>query len=32
LRKALYGLKQTPRAWYHKIKAYFALEKFEKMS
>lgn len=30
LKKALYGLKQAPRAWYNKIEAYFAQEKFYK--
>ncbi|KOM45165.1 hypothetical protein LR48_Vigan06g047100 [Vigna angularis] len=30
LRKALYGLKQAPRAWYSRIEAYVAKEKFEK--
>lgn len=32
LKKALYGLKQAPRAWYSKIEAYFAKEKFERCS
>nr|KYP56954.1 Retrovirus-related Pol polyprotein from transposon TNT 1-94 [Cajanus cajan] len=32
LKKALYGLKQAPRAWYSKIEAYFAKERFERCS
>ena len=32
MKKALYGLKQAPRAWYSKIEAYFAKEKFERCS
>lgn len=32
LKKDLYGLRQAPRAWYSKIKSYFAQENFEKCS